>query len=456
MKDGEAGYFNKATGTLMINANAKNKYFLTAVHESIHAIRTIHPESYNKLSDIVYEVLSGNESSFDKAWNKTLAIYKKEATKDGKLNRDLIDEELTAKVVSHLLTDESYIKELAKTNRNAVQRIYDAIVDLFEKIFKRYSENATPSEVEFKDALKELQSDFNSVKAMYENTLKETTNVQQSKIVLPKSGDGADVLNSKESLTDDLEDDNIKSSKGGQSYGQTTNNGRGTGRVSAESGNKRGRDSGNKRNVPTEEAETSHQISDNQKYRTGVGDKKSGLESLVRGLESSESTRESSGGWRTTENRRFQQAIENNDIRTAVEMLDNYAEKNGYFPLKMYHGTKSKDVFTIFRKESPIWVTGDNDYANAYVLLPSNLDEKQSAKLHTYKGSNVYELYVKMSKILDLGNIEEKIDSPEKLKDFCAKMVIPMALTTSLMSRANQLYGMVKLLFRALTLLQTI
>ncbi len=57
-----------------------------------------------------------------------------------------IDEELTAKAVSHLLTDESYIKELAKTNRNAVQRIYDAIVDLFEKIFKRYSEDATPSE----------------------------------------------------------------------------------------------------------------------------------------------------------------------------------------------------------------------------------------------------------------------------------------------------------------------
>ena len=204
MRDGEAGYFNKATGTLMINANAKNKYFLTAVHESIHAIRTIHPESYNKLSDIVYEVLSGNESGFDKAWSKTLAIYKKEASKDGKLNRDLIDEELTAKVVSHLLTDESYIKELAKTNRNAVQRIYDAIVDLFEKIFKRYSENATPMEIEFKDALKELQSDFNSIKAIYENALKETTNLQQNKMVLPQSADGTEVLNSKTITADDV------------------------------------------------------------------------------------------------------------------------------------------------------------------------------------------------------------------------------------------------------------
>ncbi len=57
---------------------------------------------------------------------------------------------------------------------------------------------------EFKDALKELQSDFNSIKAMYENALKETTNVQQSKIVLPKSADGTDVFNAKTITADDV------------------------------------------------------------------------------------------------------------------------------------------------------------------------------------------------------------------------------------------------------------
>lgn len=101
-------------------------------------------------------------------------------------------------VVSHLLTDESYIKELAKTDRKGLQRIYDAIVDFFDKIFKRYSEDASPREAELKDALKELQGEFNTIKAMYENALKETTNVQQSKMVLPKSGNNEDELNSKE------------------------------------------------------------------------------------------------------------------------------------------------------------------------------------------------------------------------------------------------------------------
>ena len=197
IKDGEYGYFNKKTGRLMLSAKAKNKYFLTAVHESIHAIRTIHPESYNKLNEIVYEVLNSKKEVRNKAWNVIYNRYKKEATKDGKIDRDLINEELTAKVVSHLLTDESYIKELAKTNRKGLQRIYDAIVDFFDKIFKRYSEDASPRETEFKDALKELQGEFNTIKAMYENALKETTNVQQSKMVLPESINGVVELNNK-------------------------------------------------------------------------------------------------------------------------------------------------------------------------------------------------------------------------------------------------------------------
>lgn len=102
--------------------------------------------------------------------------------------------------MSHLLTDEAYIKELAKIDRTTLQRIYDAIVDFFEKIIFRYSEDASPRETEFKDALKELQGEFNTIKAMYENALKETTNVQQSEIMLPKSGDGANVINSKEGV----------------------------------------------------------------------------------------------------------------------------------------------------------------------------------------------------------------------------------------------------------------
>lgn len=186
MKGGALGSFNKKTGTLLISSKAKNKYFLTAVHESIHTIRTIHPESYNKMNEVVYDILKDNKAVHSKAWNKILSSYRKEATKDGKIDRDLINEELTAKVVSHLLADEAYIKELAQTDRTTLQRIYDAIVDFFDKIFKRYSEDASPRETEFKDALKELQGEFNTIKAMYENALKETTNVQKSKMVLPK------------------------------------------------------------------------------------------------------------------------------------------------------------------------------------------------------------------------------------------------------------------------------
>ena len=427
MRDGEAGYFNKATGTLMINANAKNKYFLTAVHESIHAIRTIHPESYNKLSDIVYEVLSGNESSFDKAWSKTLAIYKKEASKDGKLNRDLIDEELTAKVVSHLLTDESYIKELAKTNRNAVQRIYDAIVDLFEKIFKRYSEDATPSEAEFKDALKELQSDFNSIKAMYENALKETTNVQQSKIVLPKSGDGADVLNSKESLTDDLEDDNIKSSKGGQSYGQTTDNSRGVSGISEKSWDKRGRDSSGERGSFRPIRQVS--VSENLEKQTELSPRYTPQDSARSSETSLDNNSESALGMgregkssSVDYDRRFAEALRKGNESLARALLDEQATKNGYVPVTRYRGEKSKSVKTSFKDKDIVWVSTTFDYAKEYARNGELTDGKMSEQLHTSKYSNVYDLYAKYGKVLELGDIEQTIESVDDLNEFANKI----------------------------------
>lgn len=197
LKEGELGRFNKKTGTLMINAKAKNKYFVTAVHESIHAIRSIDPESYNRLTEMVTEIFDSNKAVASKAQNLIYKRYKKEVTKDGKVDLDLVNEEFVAKVVSHLLTDESFIKELSQTDRGTVQRVFDAIVDFFEKIFKRYEENSTPNETEFQDALKELQSDFNSIKAIFENALNETSKVRQSEMVLPKSINGVVELNNK-------------------------------------------------------------------------------------------------------------------------------------------------------------------------------------------------------------------------------------------------------------------
>ena len=179
--DGE-GEFNLKTGVLKINAKAKNKFFITSVHESIHALRSIDPESYNKIRDVVFEVLNQDSKVFSKAYNERLEKYRKDATdKDGNLNKDYIEEELNAKVISELLADPKFIKELAKVDRNLGQKIKDVLVDLFDKIFVRYKEDVTSS-VDVKNAIDLLKSEFNTVKTMYENALKSTESMQMEEV----------------------------------------------------------------------------------------------------------------------------------------------------------------------------------------------------------------------------------------------------------------------------------
>ena len=175
--DGD-GEFNTKTGVLRINANAKNRFFVTSVHESIHALRTIDPESYNKITDVVYEVLSKNEETFSKAWGKVLSAYRKDATdENGNLNKDYINEELNAKVISELLTNEEFINELAKQDIGLVKRILNMIVDLFDKIFVRYSEESNAS-YEINEAVKALKNEFNTIKTMYQTALETTESMQ--------------------------------------------------------------------------------------------------------------------------------------------------------------------------------------------------------------------------------------------------------------------------------------
>ena len=210
------------------------------------------------------------------------------------------------------------------------------------------------------------------------------------------------------------------SEEGGEHNGKR-NNGRGISGISEESGDKRGRNTSNKRNVPTEETETLHQISDNQKYRTGVRDKKSGLGSLVRGLESSESLGKSSSDRQETENRRFQQAIDENDVVTANKMLNEKAIASGYIPVKVYRGTQSDKVRTVFDKGNAIWVTPDYKYATKYSSEYSGKETEKSAQLHTEPNSNVYDLYVKHGNVLELGDIEQEINTFDEIEAFAEK-----------------------------------
>lgn len=128
------------------------------------------------------------------------SLYKNEATdSDGNLNKDYISEELTAEVVSQLLTDEAFINEMAKTDRNFAQRIYDIIADFFDKMMLRYTDNEKVGSAQMDAAVKQLQSEFDNIKKMYKKALANTEAKRGVNMTLPKKGEvmHSDVRNSK-------------------------------------------------------------------------------------------------------------------------------------------------------------------------------------------------------------------------------------------------------------------
>ena len=185
---GHKASFDTKTGKLLISADVKNKITVSAIHEAVHAIRSVDSKEYNKISNLVYELVSKDTKAYGSAWTQIANQYKKEATgKDGKFNRDLIDEEFTARFLSEVLDSKEVINELAKTDRNTLQKIYDAFRYLMDYIGGKYK-GEVKGDTEFSDTFALLDSEKESIMKAFNNALGVTESVQSNRVKL--SGDG--------------------------------------------------------------------------------------------------------------------------------------------------------------------------------------------------------------------------------------------------------------------------
>ena len=116
--------------------------------------------------------------------------------------------------------------------------------------------------------------------------------------------------------------------------------------------------------------------------------------------------------------RRYIEAVGNKDEKTARELLNKYAVKNGYSPIILYHGTHSDEVFTEFKGTgAAYWITDDLAYANEYSFGYWGTDVK-AEQLYTEKESGIYELYIKLGNTLELGDINRKLTTPDQIFEF--------------------------------------
>lgn len=182
--EGNNGSFNLKTGEIKINEDSEIPYVVAVIHESIHAIRSIAPKNYNELADLVFELITKDSEMFGESWKHIRDLYREQITdKDGNVNKDLINEEYVANVVSTLLFDKQFVNDLAKEDMGFVQKIFKAIKDLFDKILGRYNTRAK-TDAELNGAVKLLKSEFDKIKGIYESALSATESVQTDSVTV--------------------------------------------------------------------------------------------------------------------------------------------------------------------------------------------------------------------------------------------------------------------------------
>ena len=189
------------------------------------------------------------------------------------------------------------------------------------------------------------------------------------------------------------------------------------GRVSEELGDKGRRDSGDSGDLSIGVSALDGEKIRESTNNYGEGRKGSGSIGVDVATSSRVSSDASSG--KKTNGERFLEAVNSGDEKTARELLDEQARRNGFVPANVYHGTRAEEVFTKFNEGAAIWVSTSKEYAEGYT---SENASGVKSYLFTEEDSAVYDLYVKHGKVLDLGDINEVLATPTEMLEFAEKI----------------------------------
>ena len=122
-----------ATREVIINPNADTNKTLQniAIHELTHDIEGT--EQYNQIKDIILKY-DKTKNGFEEARKSLAETYSKMYDKNSADFNELVDNEAVADILGNKLGDQDFINNLTMQNRTLGQKIYDWVVDKFNKL----------------------------------------------------------------------------------------------------------------------------------------------------------------------------------------------------------------------------------------------------------------------------------------------------------------------------------
>lgn len=121
------------TREVIINPNADTNKTLQniAIHELTHDIEGT--EQYNQIKDIILKY-DKTKNGFEEARKSLAETYSKMYDKNSADFNELVDNEAVADILGNKLGDQDFINNLTMQNRTLGQKIYDWVVDKFNKL----------------------------------------------------------------------------------------------------------------------------------------------------------------------------------------------------------------------------------------------------------------------------------------------------------------------------------
>ena len=122
------GYYSN--GTIYVNSNTANPVAQVIAHELTHSVEMA--DAYQDLQNLIFERIQQTGGNLEQMRAQKADLYQRNGVN---LNAQDLDAEIVAEYVEkNLLTDESSIQELTRTNRTLAQRIRDWIDSILAKL----------------------------------------------------------------------------------------------------------------------------------------------------------------------------------------------------------------------------------------------------------------------------------------------------------------------------------
>lgn len=166
IKDSNAVYRKGGRRIVVALDAAEGAYVQAAAHEAVHYIRSMSPDGYEVLKNVVLKHLTGADARFDldTAISERMKQYEKA---NRQLNREDAIEEIVAEAVPTFFGDKEAVRAFVRENRTLAEKIRDFFVEFANKvreIAERYMVSQDRAEIAEllgnTEALKEIAQTF--------------------------------------------------------------------------------------------------------------------------------------------------------------------------------------------------------------------------------------------------------------------------------------------------------